>query len=366
MISSQISRRLFLSARAVRVPVRLNHKFTLMRDGGHRASSGSDDFDTWPVSKRNTILNVCPQGQIMLVERLGKLNKIEQGGLFFAFPIIDDIRFVVDMRERALAINPQATITKDNVHVAVSGNLFLQFVDPEKAAYGSSNPIYSVRQHAQSAMRAAIGELELDEILHARVKLNETIKAAVQQAAEAWGLEIKRYEITEIAPDKVITDAMDKQAAAERERRKRVIEAEGDKRSAELESEGNKIRMKNESEGAMIEVENAGRAEAAVIKLRANAQAEAIRIIAEAIEKPGGAEAAKLQVAKEYISMYGEMGQNSNTMIFSSNPADVNALMAQASSVFQAVAAKKSSIAAPGASPSVENTNKSSGEIEGK
>ena len=94
---------------------------------------------------------------------------------------------------------------------------------------------------------------------------------------------------------------MDKQAAAERERRKRVIEAEGDKRSAELESEGNKIRMKNESEGARIGVENAGLAEAAVILMKAKAQAEAIKILAEAVEKPGGAEAARLHVAKEVL-----------------------------------------------------------------
>lgn len=113
-----------------------------------------------------------------------------------------------------------------------------------------------VKQHAQSAMRAAIGELELDQILHARAQLNSMIRAAVQEAAAAWGLEIKRYEITEIHPDRHITEAMDKQAAAERERRKKVLEAEGDKRSAELESEGRKIRLKNESEGMLIQVKN--------------------------------------------------------------------------------------------------------------
>ena len=57
------------------------------------------------------------------------------------------------MREKALSISPQAAITKDNVHVSVSGNLFCQFTDPQLAAYGSQNPIYAVRQHAQSAMR---------------------------------------------------------------------------------------------------------------------------------------------------------------------------------------------------------------------
>ncbi len=87
-------------------------------------------------------------------------------------------------------------------------------------------------------MRAAIGELELDQILHARATLNSMIRKSVDEAAQNWGLEIKRYEITEVSPDKFITEAMDKQAAAERERRKKVLEAEGDKRSAELESEG--------------------------------------------------------------------------------------------------------------------------------
>ena len=63
----------------------------------------------------------------------------------------------------ALDIPPQAAITRDNVSVEVSGNLFIQFVDAEKAAYGALNPLYSVTQHAQSAMRSAIGEMELDE-----------------------------------------------------------------------------------------------------------------------------------------------------------------------------------------------------------
>lgn len=114
------------------------------------------------------------------MERLGKLHSIKESGWFIAIPFIDQIRFVIDMREKALQISPQSSITKDNVHVSVSGNLFCQFVDAEKAAYGSSNPLYAVRQHSQSAMRAAIGEMELDQILHARAKLNAIITSTVQ------------------------------------------------------------------------------------------------------------------------------------------------------------------------------------------
>jgi regulator of protease activity HflC (stomatin/prohibitin superfamily) len=230
-------------------------------------SSFDDDIDRWPLEMSNTILNVCPEATMMVVERLGKLHSIKSGGWFVAVPIIDRIRFVIDMREKALSITPQSAITKDNVHVKVSGNLYCQFVDAEKAAYGSKNPIYSIKQIAQSSMRSAIGELELDQILHARAHLNSVIRTSVIESASSWGLDVKRYEITDISPDKFITDAMDKQAAAERDRRKQVLGAEGDKRSAELESEGVKIRMKNESEGTLIKVTNEAEARKAQLVL---------------------------------------------------------------------------------------------------
>lgn len=311
-----------------------------------------DDLDRWPKAKQNSVVNVCPQGFKMVVERLGKLHQIQEAGWFVAVPLIDSIRFVVDMREKALSISPQSAITKDNVHVHVSGNLYCQFIDAERAAYGSKNPLYAVKQHAQSAMRAAIGELELDEILHARAKLNDIIKGSVQESALAWGLDIKRYEITEITPDKFITEAMDKQAAAERDRRKKVLEAEGDKRAAELESEGEKIRLKNESEGMLIKITNESEAkkkqllleaegEASAILARAKAQADAIRMVAEALQLPNSADAAKLAIAQSYIDMYSDIGQKSNTMIFNDRPADVNALLAQAATIIKATDAKK-------------------------
>lgn len=229
-----------------------------------------DELNEWPKEKTNSVLNICPQGYNMVVERLGKLHSIQNAGWFVAIPLVDSIKYVVDMREKALSIAPQTGITKDNVHVKVSGNLYCQFVDPNLAAYGSKNPLYAVKQHAQSAMRAALGEMELDEILHARAKLNGMIRESVQESAKAWGLEIKRYEITDISPDKFITEAMDKQAAAERDRRKKVLDAEGDKRSAELESEGQKIKFKNESEGRLIAVTNEAEARKRQLLLEVN------------------------------------------------------------------------------------------------
>jgi len=309
--------------------------------GGGGGGSGGGSVWHWPVSKTNTIFNIVPQGHRYVVERFGKLHSIQESGFFFAIPFVDTISYVVDIRERALDIPPQSAITRDNVSVEVSGNLFVRFRDPEKAAYGALNPLYSVTQHAQSAMRSAIGEMELDEILHGRARLNGLIKGSLQEASEPWGLEIRRYEITEITPDQQIRIAMDKQAAAERDRREHVLRAEGAKRRAELESEGVRISLTNESEGNLIRVKNEATATKDKILLEAQGQAEAIRLMAEAqadalrkiayeLQQPGGQDAARLAIAREYVNMYGEMGKESNTILFNERPADVSALMAQA------------------------------------
>jgi len=190
-------------------------------------------------------------------------------------------------------------------------------------------------------MRSAIGEMELDEILHGRARLNALIKGSLQEAAVPWGLEIRRYEITEITPDQQIRLAMDKQAAAERDRREHVLRAEGDKQRATLTSEGVKISLTNESEGNLIKIRNEADASktkilreaegtAEAIRMTAKAQAEALKTISAELEKPSGQLAAQLALAKDYVSMYGEMGKESNTMIFSERPGDVGALLAQA------------------------------------
>jgi regulator of protease activity HflC (stomatin/prohibitin superfamily) len=196
-------------------------------------------------------------------------------------------------------------------------------------------------------MRAAIGHMELDAILHDRTAINTFVLDALQEASSPWGMDIKRYEITDITPDRFILEAMDKQAAAERSRREQVLSAEGDKRQAVLQSEGVKIKLTNESEGERIKTSNEAEAEkmrmvleaegaSQAALLRAQAQAQSIELIANAMNTAGdgmGVQAAQLALAHDYVSMYGEMGAQSNTMIFSDKPGDLNALLAQASAV---------------------------------
>merc|ERR1740139_2129968 len=186
---------------------------------------------------------------------------------------------------------------------------------------------------AQSVMRSAIGEMELDEILHGRAKLNGIIKGTLQEAAAAWGIDIRRYEITEVTPDEQIRLAMDKQAAAERTRRELVLQAEGQKRRAELTSEGVKITLQNESEGMLIKIRN-----------EADANRTRVEVVAAQLEKAGGADAARLALAREYVEMYGKMGSKSNTIMMNERPADVNALMGQVAVSLGAVNASMAAV----------------------
>jgi hypothetical protein len=116
--------------------------------GSNRGGGGGNGVlpGSWPVTKANTIFNIVPQGFKFVVERFGKLHSVEESGWFLAIPLVDQIAYIIDIRERAIDIEPQAAITRDNVSVEVSGNLFVKFQDPEKAAYGALNPLYSVMQ----------------------------------------------------------------------------------------------------------------------------------------------------------------------------------------------------------------------------
>ena len=217
-------------------------------------SMGGSNIEQWPQSAANTVINMCPQGKYMVIETLGKFSNIQESGLFFLIPFFQKIAYVVDMREKAMEIDPQPAITRDNVSLQVSGNVFMRFVDAHKAAYGSFNPQYAVIQNAQSAMRAIIGKMELDEILHARSKINDAVTSSLAMNSEPWGIEVLRYEITQLTPNHEIQHAMDKQAVAERDRRERVKNAEGMKEAAVLESEGVKIKMTNESQGERVQI----------------------------------------------------------------------------------------------------------------
>lgn len=154
--------------------------------------SGVMELNRWPITKANTILNIVPQGNKFVVERLGKMSTIHDSGFFFAIPFVDQIAYIIDERERAIRIEPQSAITRDNVSVDVSGNLFVQFVDPEKAAYGARNPLYSVMQVSQ----VSGWFIHINTYIHCHKgspSLTVNSKCIFSMHNQQWGLQLEKW-----------------------------------------------------------------------------------------------------------------------------------------------------------------------------
>lgn len=206
-----------------------------------------------------------------LIETLGRYTRTVEPGLIVIFPPLQRIR-LVDMREQVIDVPPQDVITKDNVVVTVDAVIYFQVTDPVKVVYEVSNFSLAALKLAQTNLRNVIGDLELDQTLTSREKINFQLRQVLDEATDKWGVKITRVEIQKIEPPKDITDAMSKQMKAEREKRAMILEAEGIRQSAILKAEG-------EKQAAILTAE--GKAEA--IKKVADAEKYQIETVFNAI-----------------------------------------------------------------------------------
>ena len=172
-----------------------------------------------------------------LVERLGKYTRTADSGLTFIIPFIDRMR-KIDVREHVIDVPPQEVITKDNVVVTVDAVIYYQVTDPYKVVYNVRNFVSASIKLAQTNLRNQIGELELDQSLTSREKVNMQLRDVLDEATDKWGVKVTRVEIKKIDPPKDITEAMSRQMKAERTKRAAILEAEGKKQAAILEAEG--------------------------------------------------------------------------------------------------------------------------------
>ena len=172
-----------------------------------------------------------------LVERLGKYIRTADSGLTFIIPFIDRMR-KIDVREHVIDVPPQEVITKDNVVVTVDAIIYYQVTDPYKVVYNVRSFVSASIKLAQTNLRNQIGELELDQSLTSREKVNMQLRDVLDDATDKWGVKVTRVEIKKIDPPKDITEAMSRQMKAERTKRAAILEAEGKKQAAILEAEG--------------------------------------------------------------------------------------------------------------------------------
>ena len=276
---------------------------------------------------------IVPQRSEYIIERLGKFSKTLGAGFHILIPFFDTVAYKRSLKEEVLDIASQDCITTDNVSVAVDGVLYLQVVDSKLSAYGIDDYRVAASQLAQTSLRSVIGKIELDKTFEERETLNQQVVAAIDEAAQNWGVKVLRYEIKDITPPKTVMDAMEKQMKAEREKRAAIATSEGDRQSRINRAEGLKKEAIQVSEGEKQRRINEAEGQAKEILLVAHATAEGIKKIADSLSKTGGETAANLRVAEQYIAEFGNLAKEYNTMIIPANMGDVSSTVATVMSV---------------------------------
>lgn len=282
-------------------------------------------------------VKTVPQQQAWIVESLGKFDRKLEPGLNILIPFYQKVAYRHSLKEAAIEVPEQPGITRDNVTLMLDGILYVRIVDPVAASYGVNNPIYAVSLLAQTTMRSEIGKLTLDRTFEERETLNTNIVAAINQAAQAWGIQCMRYEIKNITPPTSVLKAMELQMAADRQKRAAILESEGKMQAQINAAQGTKQQVVLQSEGALTDQVNRAKGEAEAIIAVADATAKGIEMVAGAIAKQGGEDAVALRIAEQYVSAFRELAKESNTILLPANVGDAGSMVAQALTVFDAI-----------------------------
>lgn len=164
-----------------------------------------------------SIVIIPPQGEAVVIERLGRYTKTVSGGVSLLVPFIDRVRAKVDTRERVVSFPPQAVITQDNLTVAIDTVVTFQINDAARAIYGVDNYIVGVEQISVATLRDVVGGMTLEETLTSREVINRRLRGELDAATTKWGLRISRVELKAIDPPPSIQQSMEMQMKADRE-----------------------------------------------------------------------------------------------------------------------------------------------------
>src|ERR687891_269627 len=239
-------------------------------------------------------IRIVPQATVMLVERLGRFDKVASSGLNILVPFLDKPRAVywtstrpgitsIDLREQYIDLPPQPVITRDNVTIHVDSVVYWQIIDPIKAVYEMNDLVGGIVQLTITGMRAVMGDMDLDHTLSQRDQINSKLRIILDEATDKWGVKVTRVEVRNINPPEDVRVTMEKQMTAERNRRALVLQADGERQAAITRAEGEKqaaiTRAEGDKESAVLRAEGAAQSRLAQVE----AEATAIRNVADAI-----------------------------------------------------------------------------------
>jgi len=185
-------------------------------------------------------IRILPEYERGVLFSLGRLAGLRGPGLFFIIPGID--RLVrVSLRTVAFDVPPQDVITRDNVTVKVSAVIYFRVMAADKAICEVENYLYATSQLSQTTLRSVLGQVELDELLSQREKINKELQEILDRHTGPWGVKVSNVEVKNIDLPQEMQRAIARQAEAERERRAKIIHAEGELQASEKLAQAAKV-----------------------------------------------------------------------------------------------------------------------------
>ena len=254
------------------------------------------------------MVRIVPQGDEWVVERLGKFHSILKPGLNFLIPVLDQVQVKLNTKELIQQMKAQEVITKDNAVVIISAVVFYKISDPAKAVYSIDDFELAVANMAATTLRSVIGNMELDASLSGREAIKASVSEKISDHLEQWGLSLTAVEVQDIRPSDSLQEAMEKQAAAEREKKALIMKAEGEKQAAIAKAEGFKQSMILEAEGKL----EAARREAEAKVALANGDQAAMEAIASQIKN---GDAPSYLLAQRYIDSVQALANSANSKV---------------------------------------------------
>jgi regulator of protease activity HflC (stomatin/prohibitin superfamily) len=175
------------------------------------------------------IVNEYEQGVVL---RLGRFTGVKTAGLKWIVPFIDRM-IIIDMRITAEQVPPQDVITRDNVSMKVNAVIYFRVVQADRAFLQVTDFLFATSQFAQTTLRSVLGQVDLDDVLSQRDKINRQLQEIIDRHTEPWGVKVTAVEVKQVDLPEEMRRAMARQAEAERERRGKIIAAEGEFQASE-------------------------------------------------------------------------------------------------------------------------------------
>ncbi len=252
-------------------------------------------------------IRVVPEYQRLVIFRLGRCIGQKGPGLVLIIPLIDrPVR--VDLRELFLEIPHQTCITKDNAPISIDFLVYWKVVDPALSVVKVQDFAGASQGIATTTLRAVVGDIPLDDVLAKREQINQVLRTKLDEVTERWGVKVTTVEIREIVPPKEVQEAMNKQMAAERNRRAMVTEADGRREAAVKVAEGDKqaaiLKAEGDRQAAILRAEGFALALQKVFEVASTVDAKTMGLqYLDALKALGASPATKIVFPLEFTSL---------------------------------------------------------------